>query len=44
LKLAKQQDARALADAIQARIALYEAGKPYHETQISSPWQGPQTK
>ncbi len=31
LELVKQQNARALADAVRARIALYEAGKPYHE-------------
>ena len=40
LKLAKQQDARALADAVQARIALYEAGRPYHEPPVISPGHG----
>ena len=32
LQLAKRQDDQALAKALQARIALYEAGKPYRET------------
>ena len=44
LRLAKQHDERALADALQARIALYEAGRPYHETPMSSPEHGPPTK
>ena len=44
LKLAKQQNALALADAVQARIALYKAGRPYHEPPPSSPVPGPQTK
>ena len=30
LELATQQNARALADALRTRIALYEAGKPFH--------------
>ena len=37
LELARQQNKRALADALRARIALYEAGKPYHETPPASP-------
>ena len=32
LELARQQNNRALADALQDRIAHYEAGKPYHQT------------
>ena len=32
LQIATQQNNRALADAVQARIALYEAGKPYRQT------------
>jgi Flp pilus assembly protein TadD len=32
LDLATQQNNRALADALRARIALYEARKPYHQT------------
>jgi tetratricopeptide (TPR) repeat protein len=43
LKVAKQQDARTLADAVQARIALYEAGRPYHEMPLISP-HGPPMK
>ena len=31
LELATQQNKRALADTLRARIALYEAEKPYHE-------------
>ncbi len=31
LELARQQNRQALADTLRARIALYEAGKPYHE-------------
>ena len=31
LELATQQNNRALADALRAHIALYEAGKPYHQ-------------
>ena len=31
LELAWQQNNQALADALRARIALYEAGKPYHQ-------------
>jgi tetratricopeptide (TPR) repeat protein len=42
LKLAKQQDAHALADAVQARIALYEAGRPYHEPPVISAGHGTQ--
>ncbi len=42
LQLAKQQNSPALADALRARIALYEAGKPYRQT--SSPLHGPKTK
>ena len=30
LELARQQNNQALADTLRARIALYEAGKPYH--------------
>ena len=30
LELARQQNQPALADALRARIALYQAGKPYH--------------
>ena len=36
LNLAMRQDDRALAKALQARIALYEAGKPYREA-VSAP-------
>ncbi len=32
LELAKRQDSRPMADSLRARIALYEAGKPYHQT------------
>jgi tetratricopeptide (TPR) repeat protein len=32
LELATQQNAHALADALRARIALYEAGKPFYQT------------
>ena len=39
-RLASQQNNPALADALRARIALYEAGKPYHEAQ-SVPAQRP---
>ncbi len=42
LDLATQQTHRALADAVQSRIALYEAGKPYHQTSLAS--HGPKTK
>jgi tetratricopeptide (TPR) repeat protein len=31
LQLARQRDNSSLADAVRARIALYEAGKPFHE-------------
>jgi tetratricopeptide (TPR) repeat protein len=37
LELAVQQKKRALADALRTRIALYEAGKPYHEAPSASP-------
>ncbi len=36
LELATQSNDRALADALRARIALYEAGKPYHQTAAAS--------
>jgi tetratricopeptide (TPR) repeat protein len=42
LELAIQQNERALADTVRARIALYEAGKPYHQTSLPS--HGPKTK
>ena len=42
LELARQQNNRTLATALQARIAQYEAEKPFHLT--SSPWHGPTTK
>jgi hypothetical protein len=32
LELARQQKADALANALRARIALYEAGKPFYQT------------
>ena len=35
LDLATQQNDRALADALRARIALYEAGKPFRQTSAS---------
>jgi tetratricopeptide (TPR) repeat protein len=34
LELARQQDNRVLADALQDRITLYEAGRPYHQTPV----------
>ena len=37
LELAGQQNKRALADTLRARIALYEAGKPYHAAPSASP-------
>ena len=37
LELATQQNKRALADALRARLALYEAGRPFHETPFSAP-------
>ncbi len=37
LELATQQNNHALADVLRARIALYEAGKPYHEPPSASP-------
>jgi Tfp pilus assembly protein PilF len=40
LALARQQNNRVLADALQDRITLYEAGRPYHQTPtvpLSSP-------
>ena len=43
-KLAQQQPGHALADAIQARIALYEAGRPYHERLPSTPEHAPPAK
>jgi tetratricopeptide (TPR) repeat protein len=42
LQVARQQNNRVLADALQSRIALYEAGKPFHLT--SPPSHGPQRK
>ncbi len=42
LEVAKQQNAQAFADAVRTRIALYEAGKPFHQT--SAPLDGPKTK
>ncbi len=36
LELARQQNNQALADVLRARIALYEAGKPYHEASLIS--------
>jgi Flp pilus assembly protein TadD len=36
LELARQQNNRALTDALRARLALYEAGKPYREAPSSS--------
>ena len=36
LELARQQNKRALVDALRAHIALYEAGKPYHQTPAAS--------
>ena len=36
LELARQQHAHALAAALQARIALYEAGKPFYQTPPST--------
>ena len=35
LELARQQNNRALADALQDRIARYEAGKPYRQTPMA---------
>ncbi len=37
LELARQQHNQALADTLRTRIALYEAGKPYHEAPSASP-------
>ena len=34
LDLARQQNKQALAESIQAKIRLYEAGKPFHELQV----------
>ncbi len=43
LELARQQNNPSLADAVRARIALYEAGQPFHERPpLPSP--GPKTK
>jgi len=36
LELATQQDNHALVEVLRARIALYEAGKPYHQTSSAS--------
>jgi tetratricopeptide (TPR) repeat protein len=36
LELAKRQNDRPLIDALRAHIALYEAGKPYHQTPAAS--------
>ena len=36
LELARQSHDRPLADALSARIALYEAGKPYHQPRAAS--------
>ena len=36
MELATQQNNRALADALHTGIALYEAGKPYHQTPAAS--------
>ena len=36
LELARQQNDQALADALRARIALYEAGKPYRQPPSAS--------
>ncbi len=36
LQLAEQQNNQRLAGALRARLALYEAGKPYHETASAS--------
>ena len=44
LKLAPQKDGPAFADAVQARIALYQAGRPYRETAASTPPQKLPTK
>ena len=38
LVLATQQNDHALVHTVQARIALYEAGKPYHQTQSAIPF------
>jgi tetratricopeptide (TPR) repeat protein len=43
-KLAQQQPGHALADAIQTRIALYEAGRPYHERPPSTAAPAPPAK
>jgi len=37
LDLARQQNKQTLAESIQAKIRLYEAGTPFHELQQSSP-------
>ena len=42
LELAIEQNHRALAGALRAQIAQYQAGKPFH--QMRSPWHEPQTK
>ena len=42
LELAIQQNDPDLAEALRARIALYEAGQPYRQTKL--PLHGPKTK
>ena len=37
LELAKQQHDLASADVMRARLALYEAGRPYHQTRSTAP-------
>jgi Flp pilus assembly protein TadD len=37
LELARQQNDRASADVMRARLALYEAGRPYHQTRSTAP-------
>ena len=44
LDLATRHNDRALADALRARIALYEAGKPFRQTVSTSPSPTPQPK
>ena len=41
LELARQRNDHALTDALLARIALYQAGKPYRETSPPSPLHPP---